>query len=316
MIVIVEKIISIFLITAVGFLANRKGILPDQSNRYLVDLLMMITTPCMVLASITSTELTDDTFVLTLQMLLCAVIWFAVSCLLSWIFCIKILKMGSDPNAGVYMAGMTTINNGFMGFPITMALFGADVLFFMVLFQMILTIYLYSGCIIQVNYGSKGRIDLRAVAKHLTNPCTLAAFLGIAMLLLGLHLPDMLFETVDTIGSATVPISMLVVGIQLGSSRISEVIHDRKLVITSIVKMLLWPVLTFLAVNWLPLPVNMKIALVFGAAFPTAVAVVAITSMENRNAVLAAEIIAFTTLLSIITLPVSALLLMGYYGLV
>ena len=70
MIVIVEKIISIFLITAVGFLANRKGILPDQSNRYLVDLLMMITTPCMVLASITSTELTDDTFVLTLQMLL------------------------------------------------------------------------------------------------------------------------------------------------------------------------------------------------------------------------------------------------------
>ena len=224
--------------------------------------------------------------------------------------------MGSDPNAGVYMAGMTTINNGFMGFPITMALFGSDVLFFMVLFQMILTIYLYSGCIIQVNYGSKGRIDLRAVAKHLTNPCTLAAFLGIAMLLLGLHLPDMLFETVDTIGSATVPISMLVVGIQLGSSRISEVIHDRKLVITSIVKMLLWPVLTFLAVNWLPLPVNMKIALVFGAAFPTAVAVVAITSMENRNAVLAAEIIAFTTLLSIITLPVSALLLMGYYGLV
>ena len=136
------------------------------------------------------------------------------------------------------------------------------------------------------------------------------------MLLLGLHLPDMLFETVDTIGSATVPISMLVVGIQLGSSRISEVIHDRKLVITSIVKMLLWPFLTFLAVNWMPLPVNMKIALVFGAAFPTAVAVVAITSMENRNAVLAAEIIAFTTLLSIITLPVSALLLMGYYGLV
>jgi predicted permease len=109
---------------------------------------------------------------------------------------------------------------------------------------------------------------------------------------------------------------MLVVGIQLGSSRISTVIRDRSLVITSVVKMILWPALTFLAVNWLPLTVNMKIALVFGAAFPTAVAVVAISSMENRNAVKAAEIIAFTTLLSIITLPASALLLMSYYGLV
>ena len=316
MIVILEKIVSIFLITAIGFLANKKNILPDASNKYLVDLLMMITTPCMVLASITSTQLTDDTLVQTLQMILFAVLWFAVSALLSWLFCVKLLKIGKDAHAGVYMAGMTTINNGFMGFPITKALFGDDVLFFMVLFQMILTIYLYSGCIIQVNYGSKGRIDLRQVGKRLANPCTLSAVLGIIMLLLGLHLPDMIYETVNTIGSATVPLSMLVVGIQLGSSKISRVIRDRHLVITSLVKMILWPALTFLAVNWLPVPVTMKIAMVFGAAFPTAVAVVAITSMENRNAVLAAETIAFTTLLSIITLPVSALLLMGYYGLV
>lgn len=316
MLVIIEKIISIFLITAVGFVANRKGILPDQSNKYLVDMLMMITTPCMVLASITSTELTDDTIILTLQMILCAVLWFAVSCLLSWVVCIKILNLKDHPDAGIYMAGITTINNGFMGFPITKALFGDDVLFFMVLFQMILTVYLYSGCIIQVSYGNRGKIDLPSIMKHLANPCTICAFLGIAMLLLGIHLPDVLYETVNTIGSATVPISMLVVGIQLGSSRISTVIRDRSLVITSVIKMIFWPALTFLAVNWLPLTVNMKIALVFGAAFPTAVAVVAISSMENRNAVKAAEIIAFTTLLSIITLPASALLLMSYYGLV
>ena len=53
MIIVLKKIISIFIITFVGFIANKKGILPNQSNRYLVDLLMMITTPCMVLASIT-----------------------------------------------------------------------------------------------------------------------------------------------------------------------------------------------------------------------------------------------------------------------
>lgn len=316
MTVIIEKIVSIFLITAVGVVANKRGILPDQSNKYLVDLLMIITTPCMVLASITSTELTDDTAILTLQMILCAVIWFVVSCGLSWFVCMKVMKMKSHPDVGVYMASMTTINNGFMGFPITMALFGDDVLFFMVLFQMILTIYLYSACMIQVNYGSKSSIDIRTVGKRLANPCTFSAVLGIIMLLTGLHLPNMIFETVDTIGSATVPISMLVVGIQLGSSRVSEVIGDRRLVIISILKMIFWPILTFIAVNWLPLPVNMKIALIFGAAFPTAVAVVAITGMEKRNSVLAAEMVAFTTLLSVITLPISAILLMSYYGLV
>ena len=228
----------------------------------------------------------------------------------------KILKMKDHPDAGVYMAGITTINNGFMGFPITLALFGEDVFFYMVLFQMMLTIYLYSGCIMQVDYGHKGKMDLKLTLKQLANPCSMSAVLGIIMLFLGLHLPDMIFETVDSIGSITVPLSMLVVGIQLGSSKISTVIHNRNLVLTSVLKMILWPVLTFLAVNWLPIPLSMKLALIFGSVFPTAVAVVAVASMENRNAVLAAEMIAFTTLISIITIPVSALLLMGYYGLV
>lgn len=316
MTVIIGKIVSIFLIIFVGFAANRKGILPDQSNKFLVDLLMKITTPCMILSSLTSTELATDTVSLTLKMLLCAVLWFAASCLLSWVFCIKILRLKDHPDAGVYMACMTSINNGFMGFPITMALFGDDVFFYMVLFQMVLNIYLYSACIVQVNYGGKGSINLRTLAGHLTNPCMIAAFLGIAMLLLGLHLPSLLAETVDTLSSATVPISMLVVGMQLGSSKISKVIRDRGLVLASLSKMIFWPLITFLAVNWLPFPVPMKVALAFGAAFPTAVATVAVTSMENRNSVLAAEIIAFTTLLSMVSLPVCALLLMGYYGLV
>lgn len=314
--IIIKKIISIFLITLTGFAANKKGILPDQSNRYLVDLLMMITSPCMVLASITSTELTEDTVKTTLLMILCSALWFAVSAFLSWVLCIKVLKMKEQPDTGVYMAGLTTINNGFMGFPITLALFGEDVFFYMVLFQMVLTIYLYSVCIMQVNYGHNEKMDLRLTLKQLANPCSLSAVLGIIMLFLGLHLPDLLFETVDSIGSITVPLSMLVVGIQLGSSKIFTVIHNRDLILTSALKMLLWPVLTFLAVNWLPFSLNMKLALIFGSVFPSAVAVVALASMENRNAVLAAEMIAFTTLISIVTIPVSALFLMEYYRLV
>lgn len=314
--VIVEKILSIFLIIAVGVVANKKAILPDQANKYLVDLLMIITTPCMIISSIVSMELTEDTVILTLQMILYSVLWFAASYALSWLFCMKVMKLKSHPDVGVYMAGMTTINNGFMGFPITLAIFGDDVLFFMILFQVMLIVYLYSVCIIQVNYGSKRSFDIHAIWKRLLNPCTISSVLGIIILLMGLHLPDMILETIDTIGSTTVPISMIVVGMQLGSSRISEVICDRCLVTISVVKMIFWPLITFFAVNWLPLPVNMKIALIFGAAFPTSVAVVSITGMEHRNAVLAAQMIAFSTLLSLITLPIYALLLMTYYGLV
>lgn len=314
--VIVGKIISIFLITAVGFGANRKGILPDRSTRYLVDLLMLITTPCMIISSITSTELTDDTAAVTLQMLLASAVWFAAVFILSWLVCVKILRIRPEEDAGIYMGSMSTINNGFMGFPITLALFGNDILFLMVMFQSMLMIYLYSACILQVNYGLGGTsgTSLRRTLKALKNPSTISSVISILMLLAGIRLPEVLFNTVDTIGSATVPISMIVVGIQLGSSNLKEVLGNWNLVSSSVIKMLCWPILTFLAVNWLPLSAGIKTALIFGAAFPTAVAVVPVSSMENRNSVLAAEIVAFTTLLSVITLPVTAILLMSYYG--
>ena len=315
MTIIISKILSIFFITGVGFVANKVNILPNQANRYLVDLLMLITCPCMILISIADTELTAETPSLTLHMLLYSVLFFAASFLLSYLFCIPILKISREDGAGVYMACMTTINNGFMGFPITYALFGNEILFLMVLFQAVLVTYIYSVGILQVNYGFQKRGNLLSALKSIANPCTLSAVLGLCLLLTGIRLPQVLHDALDQLGSATVPLSMLVVGLQLGNSDIRQCIHNKALVITSLFKMVFWPLFTFLAVNWLPLSINVKIALIFGAAFPAAVAIVPIASMEGRDAVLAAESVAFTTLLSIITLPVTALLLTGYYHL-
>lgn len=313
MVIIIEKIVSIFLITGVGFVANKINVLPNAANPYLVDLLMLITCPCMIITSITSTELTDQTASLTFRMLFYAVIFFVISYLISYLFCIKIMKIKPEEGAGVYMACMATINNGFMGFPITYALFGDDILFLMVLFQSVLVTYIYSVGIVQVNYGSKTSASLKGTLKSLANPCTLAAVGSLVILLLGIKLPEVILSSLDQIGSATVPISMLVVGIQLGNSNLAKILQNKRMVITSVFKMLTWPVFTFLAVNWLHLPVNIKIALIFGSAFPAAVAVVPIASMEHKDAILAAESVAFTTLLSIITLPITAILLMSYY---
>ena len=49
------------------------------------------------------------------------------------------------------------------------------------------------------------------------------------------------------------------------------------------------------------------------AVFPAAVAAVPVTAMEGKNALASAETVAFTTLLSVVTVPVFAAILMGYY---
>ena len=107
---------------------------------------------------------------------------------------------------------------------------------------------------------------------------------------------------------------MLLVGMQLGDSNPLGMLKHGRMVAISVVKMLLLPVLTFLAINWLPLAVNVKVCLIFAAVFPAAVAAVPVTAMEGKNTLASAETVAFTTLLSVVTVPLFAAILMGYYN--
>ena len=64
---------------------------------------------------------------------------------------------------------------------------------------------------------------------------------------------------------------MIVVGIQLGESRFRQIASNSKLVETTIIKLVLVPALTLLAVYWLPIPQIAKAVLVLSASFPSAV---------------------------------------------
>ena len=111
-------------------------------------------------------------------------------------------------------------------------------------------------------------------------------------------------ELTDEITLTT--ISMIVIGIQLGTSDFKRIIKNKSLMIESIVKMIFTPLITILLVNWLPISNTIKLVAVFGAAFPSAVAVTPIAQTEGKNTLLSAEGVAFTTLLSLATIPLTA----------
>ena len=313
MYVIISNILPIFFIIAMGFVANRRGILPNEANKYLVDMVMLVTCPCMIISSMLGQEMEPSLMSNTVLMFLGGGAFFAVFYVIAWIYVVKIMKIPADQDAGVYMIMFTTVNNGFIGFPVTYAIFGDEILFYMVIFQIMLIVYVYSAGVIQVNYGSPGVSDIKGMAKALINTCTLSTVLSVLLLVLRVQLPEILFHAVELVGSATTPVSMLVVGMQLGNSNFRRVLGNKRLVIMSLVKMISVPALTFLLVNWLPIAASLKIALVFGATFPVSVSVVTISSMEGKNSVLAAEGVALTTLMAMVTLPVMALFLSTYY---
>lgn len=322
MVLVINKVLAIFLLIAAGYFVGKIKVLPAGADKTLNILLIQIITPCMILSSITSKELTDDTFTATIQTLVGAALFFVLSGIVGFLFSKYILRIRPVSEVGVWAYSFGSVNTGFMGFPVTLALFGQDIFYLIVMHNVVLTVYLYSAGPSMIKIGEKHsetasvsseQNRLKAFFKSFANPNAVASLIALIMLFCGLHLPTTLFESVKTLGDATIPLSMLLVGIQLSESDLLSIIKNGKILAFSLVKMLLLPVLVFLCVNWLPLSAYVKTALIFAAVFPSAVATAPVCAMEGKGSLTAAKLIAITTLLSVGTIPLFATLLTQFY---
>ena len=314
MLLILSKIAVVFSMAGIGFGANKLKILPDESNKYLISLLLNIATPCLLITSIAGKNLTEETVKITVTTMIGAILYFALGLVVAYGF-VRLLKV-PKVDRGVYTSIITMVNNGFMGFPVTQESFGDDALYLMVLCNIILCIWTYTVGFFQINIGT-GEFDRQTLKRNIRsmlNPCAVASLIGIFLLFTQIHLPEFIFSLLESVGQISIPLSMIVVGVQLGQSNFKQVIRNKKLVIASLFKQIVIPLLTFLAVYWLPVDDIVKLALTFSACFPAAVNMVAVAALENRNATLASEGVALTTVFSMITLPVAILLLTAVFG--
>lgn len=316
MLTVLSKIIVIFAVVAIGYFCNKKGILPNSSEPALVNLLILVICPCMILSSFLSRQLESDTLPKTLLVLGLSMGYFIFAAIVAFIFS-KFLKNTPRQDIGVMMAVMSSVNTGFMGFPITQAIFGDDIFFLIVIQNIALNIYFYSLGILQITYGKKDKANsggIKSSMKSMINPNIIAAVVGLVVMFSQIRVPEPVIEFTDMLGAVTTPLSMLIVGMRLANSDIKSILSNKDLIFASIVKMIIMPILVFLAVNWLPISNDVKLLMVWCTCFPMAVIVVSLSSKYGRNGILAAQGMALTTTMSLVILPVAATFLSSFYG--
>lgn len=314
MLVVFGRVLSIFALILIGYITNKIGVLPDASRKHLTNLMLCITAPCMAASSIYSKELSPDVISSTVQVLIGAFVYFIVLSFISYGL-IRFLKFKPKKEWGMYLVAITCINSGFMGFPITKAIFGDDLFYLMVMHNIILCIYLYSISPALLYIGRDDKASSGASSlKSMFNPCTIGIIIGVVMLVFGIKPPEPVDEVVTSLSDATIPLSMIIVGVQLGSSNIKEMIKNKYVNITNILAMVVVPILTFLIVDQMDfLRTDVKVIMVFAATFPTAVVPAAIAEKQGLEANRLAEIVSLTTVTSLVTIPLMAAFLMGYY---
>lgn len=138
--VMLQQMIVMFLMMAVGYLCYRRQILTEEVSRKVSAIVVNVANPCMILSSaLTDQQMQGKELVQTLAIVVMMYAFLLVMAqLLPRILCIQ------KESCGAYAAMTVFANIGFMGFPVLAAMYGNGALLYGAVFQIPFNILIYT----------------------------------------------------------------------------------------------------------------------------------------------------------------------------
>lgn len=292
--IILRQIIIMFLLMGAGYVLYRLGVIDNTGSSQCSGILTKLVSPCVIINSFQRAFEPELGRTLIWQFLF-SLLGFGV-CILAAYLLFRQTRFENAPD--LRMCTVFT-NNGFMAIPLVTAMFGSLGVF-------LSTVNIAASTILIWTWGVKnlsGRDGKISISKVFINPGTIAFYIGLFCFLTPFKLPSIPAEAVGFVADLNTPLAMLVLGCFLAQSDLKSCFMDKKLYFLSFVRLVLLPLVLFPVLLIAPVDLTAKICLMIGFAAPSAVLAAVFAQMHHTDYLYATKIVAQTTLLSAITMP-------------
>jgi predicted permease len=304
---IINQIVFLTILAFCGILASRLKILTELSKDVIEKLVFYITLPLLIVTKISNLEITPAILQnsglvvgFTYLILLIQIIIGNLSA--------KFLRL---PKAQSVIHSMHTYlgNIVFLGFPLLDALFpGGEAILYAALYQLVMNTVLWTYGIYKLNpdQNEKGFRNL----KKLVNPNTIALVIGLLMMVFKLRLPEIIYNPLAGLGSTTLYLAMLYIGILLAKIKIVGMFKKRDVLILSLNKLLIIPVILIILIQLILNFLSVKMdetafsVIILEASMPCMIILVLLAKRFGADDSKAMENFVVSTILSIISLPI------------
>lgn len=300
--ILAKKILSLFLILAMGVVLVKSKALKPEDSRILSTICLYVIMPCVILSSYQieySDEIRDG-----LLLALGAAVLIHIGLLLINSVLGRVLKMDAVEKVSVIYS-----NAGNLIVPIVSSLLGKEWVIYSSAFVSVQQILIWS-------HGKMVLCGERKpeIRKILTNVNMISIVVGITTFLVGFRFPAVIQDSLDTAAAMVGPASMIVTGMLIGGMQFKKVLGYRRVWLISAVRLLFYPLLgvAFLKFSGLSgLAANGETILLIsllGMITPPASSVTQMSQVYGKDADYASAICVVSTLLCIITMPIMVML--------
>ena len=197
--------------------------------------------------------------------------------------------------------GCAFSNAGFIGIPLVQAALGDKAVFYIVAIVALMNLLQWSYGV-SVITGERSAVGLRHL---IINPIFASIVIGLALFLTGTgaHLPDIITSSLNGMAALNAPLSMTVLGTYLAQSDIKKMLTLGHLYFVSAVRLLIIPAVTLILFRFIPVDYALFIAVFITLSTPAGANVAVYAQLYDADYPYACQVVAITTLLSIVTLP-------------
>lgn len=291
---VVGKVAVIMILIVVGYFVTKRGVFTERGASEVTTLLIKLVTPCVIVNSFLGNTGTLGAYELLMAMALPA-LWMGAA------LGISLLAFRGEPpeRQKVLRFSVLFSNTGFMGIPLVQGIVGdAGVIyasFGVVVFNILCWTYGYS----MMSGGAK--LNLKTI---LLNPGIVGLVFGLPIYFLRLELPGIIAEPVGYLADLNTPLAMLVVGSYIAKVDLHSFISDFSVYKASFLRLLVCPAVFLAMLLFLRPSGDLFLSNMIQASAPVAANSVLFAVQFKRDSALASKLVAVSTVLSILTIPV------------
>ena len=296
--VVFQTMLKLFLLLVLGFVLFKCHIFDEYTNKKISALIVNVASPMLIISSIAGVEGNDKSIVFLM-------IGAGILMYIGFIILGKIInRIFPFPKKDwpVYECMVVFANTGFMGYPVLLDVFGQEAVFYASLIHMAFNFFVYTYAIMCLTKGDDSEFKLNF--KQLLTPGIVLIFIGILIYLFDIQLPSVLMDTINSVGSLTAPLSMMMIGSSLAVYPIKDSFTDWRSYVFAFVRLLIVPFVTMIVCRLLHInPYYANITIITNA-MPVGSMVLMLATQYNANVKIVTRNIVVSTLLSVITIPI------------
>ncbi len=292
-----QQVVILYLIVAVGFIADRLHIFGQDTAKRSNDLLFYVITPVVMVQSFINMEFSMQTAKSFVIAFVCMFGTLTVGIFLALPFFNKAGK-----NGAIYKYAVTYGNMGYMALPLCQAMLGSEGVFYCSAGVVAFNILSFTHGIWHMTKGEgKNKFNPKLL---ILNPGVISVLIGLPLFIFDVQLPDMLNSAITHISNLNTPLAMLFLGTYIANTDIKSMFKEKNIYLVMVLKLVSLPLIMLCIFKLCGVGGAILTACLISASVPSANNTVMFSAKYGKDTGVASKVVAFCSVVSVLTMPV------------